>query len=212
MNDGADISGAFQRPNPIDYLLVAESLCLDVGLNVHVGRLEVGLIGLRGGRVMFADMPGASGHTALSLLVRLSNARVMVNRWTAHAVNVEAPWRELVGEGDGRWSVGRAQRLAEVEAELRELDGESAADSGAYEIAGVRSVDADAPARRVVAELLDWGVSEAYLGGELEHARMLACVRERVQPNDLLAAANLERLRLRLLEDEFVAGVAEVQE
>jgi hypothetical protein len=210
MSNNADISGVFQRPTLMDYLVVAESQKVDAGLNVYVGRLEVGLVGLSGGRVVYADMPGASGNTALSLLARLSNARIVINQWSAHLANVDRPWRELVGEPDPNAAVGRAQRLAEVRAELRELDSERESESGVYDRIENNTGDLGL-ARRVAAELLDWAVIDAYTSGDFEVSRELASAREIVAPGDLLAAANLERLRLRLLEDEFVSGVVGVQ-
>ena len=210
MNGSADISGAFQRPTLVDYLIVVEHDSIDLCLHLYVGALEVGIIGVRGGRVVHADLPGASGNTALSLLARLSDARITPEPWTERASNVEGGWRQLVDQGQIANSPGRRQRLAQIRAELRELDAEIAAESGVYEIAQPEPSSAGAPALAVATELLDWAVVEAYLVRDIEGARALAERREQLKPGDLTSAANLERLRLRLLEDELVAGVAEV--
>jgi hypothetical protein len=212
MSNAAELSGSFQRPNLVDYLLVAEHQELDVGLHVHVGRLDIGVVGVHAGRAIHADMPGASGNTALALLSRVSNARVVPRRQQYDIQNIDKPWRELIGENEPSLATGRAHRLAHVRAELRELASERAEDSGVYEMVERTRDPEHHFAARVMAELVDWAVVEAYLCGEIEQARCLVVQRERLCPGDLLPAANLERLRLRLLEDEFVAGVAEVRE
>ena len=210
MNESADISGAFQHPTLVDYLMVVEHDPIDLCLHLYVGALEVGIIGVRGGRVVHADLPGASGNTALSLLARLPDARITPEPWTERANNVEGAWRQLVDQGQIANSPGRRQRLSQIRAELRELDAELAAESGVYEIARPEPSSADASALRVATELLDWAVVEAYLVRDIEGARILAERREQLEPGDLTSAANLERLRLRLLEDEIAADVAEV--
>lgn len=212
MSNVAELSGTFQRPNLVDYLLVAEHQKLTVGLHVHVGRLDIGIVGVHAGQPVHADMPGASGNTAFTLLARVSSARIVPSCWQHEVANIHKPWRELVSENEPALANGRTQRLAQVRAELRELDSERAAESGVFELVE-RKRDHEHPlAARVAAELVDWAVVEAYLRGELEQARCLVGHRERLCPGELISAANLERLRLRLLEDEFVAGVAEVRE
>lgn len=206
----ADISGSFQRPTVVDYLIVAEHETLDLGLKLYVGALEVGLVGLEAGRVVYAELPGASGNLAVSLLSRLPSARIMPESWVSRTPNVLAPWRELI---DGRlWgsSAGRSQRLATARAELRELDAELAAESGVYSCPLPQPSGDEGQAQRLAAELLDWAAIEAYLCGEVEQARLLVDRRERLRPGELTCAANLERLRLRLLEDELAADVAEL--
>jgi hypothetical protein len=208
-----DVSGVFDRPDLIDYILVAEHQQLDLCLRVYVGRLEIGLIGVHVGSPVYADMPGATGNTAFALLARLSNARIVPSRWKYDTTNIDSPWRELVGGGEQVSPAGRTRRLADVRSELRELDEELAQEqSGEIEREVGSHDDEQQLALKVAAELLDWRVVEVYLRGDFEHARRLAGQRERLQPGELLPAANLERLRLRLLEDEFVAGVAEVRE
>lgn len=210
MSGSADISGAFQRPTLVDYLIVVEHDSLDICLHLHVGALEVGVIGVRGGRVVHAELPGAKGDTALSLLARLPDARVSAERWTQLATNVDRSWRSVVEPSSLDNSPGRRQRLTQIRAELRELDAEIAAESGVYAIEGPQPVSVDARTLKVAAELFDWAVIEAYMSGSVEAARSLAERREQLKPGDLTSAANLERLRLRLLEDELAAGVAEV--
>jgi hypothetical protein len=212
MSNVAELSGAFQRPNLIDYLLVAEHQQLAVGLHVHVGRLDIGIVGVHAGQPIHADMPGASGNTAFSLLARVSNARIVPSRWQHDVGNIDKPWRDLVSEDEPALATGRSQRLAQVRAELRELDSEGAEGSGVFERVEPERDHEYHLAARVAAEIVDWAVVESYLRGEFEHARGLIVHRERLCPGELLPAANLERLRLRLLEDEFVAGVAEVKE
>lgn len=212
MSIAAELSGTFQRPNLVDYLLVAEHQQLEVGLHVHVGRLDIGLVGVHAGRAVHADMPGAIGNTAFALLARVSNARIVPSRWQYDVGNIDKPWRELVGENESALASGRTRLLAQVRTEMRELDDERAEDSGVFELIERKRDHEHDLAARVAAELVDWAVVEAYLRGELEQARGLVVQRERMCPGELLPAANLERLRLRLLEDEFVAGVAEVEQ
>lgn len=209
MSNAAELSGSFQRPNLVDYLLVAEHQKLEVALHVHVGRLDIGIVGIHAGLAVYADMPGAMGNTAFALLARVSNARIVPSRWQHAGGNIDKTWREIIGESEPALATGRTQRLAQVRAELRELDSERAEDSGVFQHQHQHQHQL---AARVAAELVDWAVVEAYLRGEIDLARGLVVQRERICPGELLPAANLERLRLRLLEDEFVAGVAEVKE
>jgi biotin carboxyl carrier protein len=208
MTTHADISGAFQRPTLVDYLIVAEHQRLDLALHLHIGALEVGVIGVSGGGVVHAELPGASGDPAITLLARLPDTRIMPERWTPRVTNVDRPWRELIPESMQESSPGRSQRLAEVRAELQELAEELAAEEPAAE-EPASSSQADARAKRMAAELLDWAAIEAYMSGGVERARTLVQRSEEVRPGQLICAANLERLRLRLLEDEIATEVAE---
>ena len=210
MTTNADISGAFQRPTLVDYLIVAEHEGLDLGLHLHIGALEVGRVEVRGGQVVFAELPGAAGDAAVSLLARLANARVMPERGLAGQANVETPWRELIDEAQWASSPGRKQRLAQIRAELRELDGEPAAESGVYEVPSDLDAD-DHRVARTAAELIDWVAIETYLEGDVDRARALFEQHERLRPGEIVNAANLERLRLRLLEDDLTEGIAGVR-
>lgn len=223
MTHSADLSGSFQRPHLVDYLLVAEQLGLDIALNVHVGRLEIGVVGIDGGQVIYAEMPGASGSTALSLLMRLPSARIVPGRWERKDSNLDKPWRELVDGRDGALGTDRTQRLGQVRAELRDLDDDSAGESGRRLVlltasnsgAFTRvdpggSEDSDGSETAAAADILDVAMLDAYLRGGIEHARELLLARDRLEPGLLLVAANLERIRLRLLDDEFVTSIAEV--
>lgn len=205
----ADISGAFQRPTLVDYLFVAEHETLDLGLKLYVGALEVGLVGLEAGRVVYAELPGATGNLAVSLLSQLPSVRLMPETWAPRTPNVLVPWRELIDGRQWETSAGRSRRLVQIRAELRELDAEQAAESGVFSCPP-RPPSDTAKAQQIAAELLDWAVIETYLSGELEQARALADRRERLWPGELTCAANLERLRLRLLENEIATDVAEV--
>lgn len=209
----ADISGAFQRPTLVDYLFVAEHETLNLGLKLYVGALEVGLIGIDVGRVTFAELPGATGNVAVSLLSQLSSARIMAQSWAPRTPNVLAPWRELIDRSQWDSSAGRSRRLVQIRAELHELDAELTAESGVHScptppMSGQMSGQ-QAKAQRIAGELLDWAAIEAYLGGQLEQAQILVDRRERMWPGELTCVANLERLHLRLLEDEISMSVAE---
>ncbi|MCA9696473.1 MAG: hypothetical protein KC431_03025 [Myxococcales bacterium] len=207
MTSTADISGSFQRPSLVDYLIVAEHQSRDLGLRLWIGALEIGLIAVCAGEVAYAELPGAGGDTALTLLAKLP-ARVTPEPWVGRDRNVHKPWRELIDEQQWGNSPGRSQRLTAIRAELAELDeetGELDSQTGASVLADETEVPTRA--RRVSVELLDWLAIEAYLEGEREQARALLTVRERSAPGDLLCAANLERLRLRLLEDDIEASV-----
>lgn len=207
MHGQADISGAFARPTIVDYLIVAELEQLSLTLHIHVGALRVGIIGVNGGRVVFAELPGAEGDTALSLLTRLPKARVMPEPWTPHVSNVQASWRALVDGDLEHEAPGRSQRLSQIRAELRELESEAAQTTDGRE---AEIAPAELEAAPAAAELLDWAGVEAYLRGDIDGARAIFAQRDALCPGDLICAANLERLRLRLLEDEIAATVSEV--
>lgn len=210
MTNLADISGAFVRPNLVDYLMLVEHDRRDASLHIYVGQLEVGLLGVENGSVVHAEMPGAGGDAALSLLLRLSNSRVLAEAPQRREPNVSRPWRELASESQLSSSPGRPQRLAQIRAELAELEIGQANESGVYELN--RGTHEETRERKIVCELLSWVVVEAYLEGDREHARELASRCQQLHSGELLCTANLERLRLRLLEDEIAAEVAEVEE
>lgn len=212
MMSNAHISGAFQRPTLVDYLIVAEHETLDLSLKLYVGRLDVGLVGVAAGKVVYAELPGAEGKLAVSLLSRLPSARIMAETWAPRTPNVFAPWRELIDGSQWASSADRSQRLVQIRAELRELEAETAAESGVFsDPPAPRAAGGDeARAEKIMSELLDWAGIEAYLSGDLEQAQALIDRRERLCPGQLMCGANLERLRLRLLEDEIAASVTEV--
>ncbi|NVB42565.1 hypothetical protein G6O69_32375 [Pseudenhygromyxa sp. WMMC2535] len=209
MSINADVSGSFQRPTLVDYLIVAELQSLDLGLRLWIGALEVGLVGLRDGQVTHAELPGASGDPALTLLARLP-VRITTELWSTELHTVRSPWRELVDESIWGASPGRAQRLEAIRSELQELFSEPKQRLiEEIDPVEVQEDHALTRARRLATELLDWAAVEAYLGGDRERARRLLGQREQLLPGDLLCAANLERLRLRLLEDEITASVGD---
>ncbi|EDM78498.1 hypothetical protein PPSIR1_33324 [Plesiocystis pacifica SIR-1] len=205
-----DMSGSFRWPTLIDYLVILDDLAVDIGLRAWIGALEVGFVGVADGRPVFAEIPGARGDTALTLLARLPAARVVPEAWTKANPNIEQDWRGLVDLSSWEAIPGRSQRLASVRSELLEFraDGRRGERSETF-------VDDDAELARehkIVAQLLAWAAVEAYLGGDLESARALIVRRDSVAPSDLVSAANLERLRLRMLEDELAASVRNIGE
>lgn len=209
MAQNADTSGSFHRPTLLDYLTVLEHETLELCLEVHVGALEIGLVGVQRGAVVHAQLPGASGPFALQLLAKLPNTRLSPQRWRECEANVSAPWRELLEPHPEEQPAGRRQRLSLVRAELRELDAELAAESGVYEIPRPEPGPVERKALDIVGRLFDWCAIDSYLEGEIEVARALVQRRGQIQA-DILALANLERLRLRLLEDELTAKVEEL--
>lgn len=204
MNDSTNTSGAFMRPSLIDYLLVAEREQLRVGLLVHVGRLELGLVGVDGGRVVYAELPGSSGDLALALLTQVPGTRVVPQAWDGRPANVERSWRELVSDQQLNAAPGLAWRLDHVLAELAEID---ELERPADDVTPTH----DPSVRDAVAELLDWGAAHACLHADIGRAHALLTRREQLCAPDLVCAANLERLHLRLLEDEITTAVAEEQ-
>jgi len=218
MTRSADISGAFAHPTLVDYLVVLEHESLEICLQIHVGALEVGTVGVRRGVVSHAELPGARGEVALRLIASLANARISPEAWAEAEAEAEAeanvtrPWRELLDGALAEQAEGRRQRLSLVRAELRELDAELAAESGIYEIPRPEPGPAERAALQVVAQLFDWATIDAYLDGDVEQARTLAQRRGQLCSSDAIVVANVERLQLRLLDDELAAGIAEVSQ
>lgn len=209
MSKNVDTSGSYQRPTLIDYLVVLEQEELEISLHVHVGTLEVGVVSVQQGAVVHANLPGATGDSALKLISQLPNTRISPEVWTNPEPNITAPWRDLIPVQDYDQSVDRRQRLSLVRAELRELDAELAAESGVYELPTSEPGPIERKALRIVGSLFDWSALDAYLDDDIEDARSIMQKRTQIA-SDPIALANLERLRLRLLDDELAADFAEV--
>ena len=206
------VSSSNERPGLLDYLLVLEHGRLDVGLKVWIGALEVGFVGVAEGRAIHAELPGASGDAALSLLLRMSGAHVTLEPWQPVPGEMSS-WRDLMEAGQGEASAGRPQRLARARAELAGQGGLRSGVSG-------REVEAEAPAQvgeeherasRAVARMFEWAAVESYLVGELDEASELLRRASRLESTGWVSVANLERLRLRLLEAEIEASVQGVE-
>ncbi len=194
MPDDAHKPSLAERPRLVDFLIVAEHRVLDIGLRMWVGAIEVGLVGTSAGRVVFAELPGATGDAALQLLASLTEARVVPETWTTRVTNVESHWRRLISEGVPA-SGGRGPRLAAAREALRDwIDGDG------------ESYEADEPnsrAMRLAIELLDWAAITAYLAHDLARAERLLERRKAIGAADAVCRANLERLRLRRLDEEL---------
>lgn len=214
MSPAAHITNSGERPRLVDFLLIAEDQQIDVGLRVWVGAVDVGLVGIASGTVVFAEIPGTAGDPALKLLAILSGARFVPEAWTTRVTNVESSWRTLVDERELLASADRAQRLAAARDELQRRAGSvrehsARASEASSEDSGVFGCDEpDESTRRALRlglELLDWGAISAYLRGDLDRARRLLERREQLQPGDLICQANLQRLRMRILDQEVEA-------
>lgn len=213
-----DMSGSFRWPTLIDYLVLLDEEDVSVGLRLWIGALEVGFVGVETGQVCVARMPGVDGRMALGLLAELPGVRVVPEPWIADERNVEGHWE---GHWEGRWrelvdwSVweslpDRTQRLGQVREELEAIRSGSEptrADSGSNEDGDDRR-----RARALAAGLLRWVGIEAYLDGDLEGARGFLSGEAALLPGEIVTAANLERLRVRLLEDELAASVLSLGE
>ena len=208
MGDIASSSGAFMRPTLLDYLIVAEELEFSVGLRVFIGRLELGLIGFERGRVVVAELPGSQGDSALALLVRMPGTRTVAELWSPRAPNVEAQWRDIVPSEQLASSSGRAWRLGAVRDELGELGPDSKRSTPNKLVRRV-PLPNEPLLLRVAGILLDWAAADACLDDEVERAHALLTQRVKLCPAELICAANLERLHLRLLADDIVTSVAE---
>jgi len=195
MPDYAPPSAPVERPYLVDFLTVIDDQKLDIALRLWMGSIEVGLIGISTGRVVFAELPGATGGAALQLLASLTEARLVPEPWTKRESNVDLQWRALVNEHEPVSSTVRKQRLA---AARHALQGWILEDLGGSED--------EAPndrAQRVVLDLLDWSSIVAYLNGDLDRTEELLSRRKSLGPTDTICSANLARLRLRRLDDEF---------
>ena len=148
------VSGALRRPTLVDYLIVAEQDSLDLSLRLYVGALEVGLIGIETGRLVYADLPGATGDLAISLLSRLPSPRVVPEAWASLTPNIHASWRDLVDGLEWDSPLGRSRRLVLIRAELRELDAQVT--SGLRPCPGPQPSGDAEKALAIVTELLDW--------------------------------------------------------
>jgi hypothetical protein len=190
---------AAERPRLIDFVIVAEQQELDVGLRLWVGAVDVGLVGISAGRVVFAELPGAVGDVALQLLASLPEARVVPESWTIRVTNVESHWRTLVNQREIAGSVARVQRLVAARDALRSCVSNVAVVS----VEGIEVGEPGGHALQIGLELLDWAAIGAYLDGDLDRARRLLERRTLLGRGNLICRANLERLRLRLLDEEL---------
>ena len=201
--DIASVSGAFMHPLLVDYLLVAEEVRATVDLHLYIGRLELGLIGLNRGEVEFAELPGSAGDEALVLLARMPGTRVSAEPRHSRGANVTRPWREAVEPGQLESCPGQAWRLDAVREELAELaEEESSTESPAR-----LEHDRDPLLVEIIGELLDWAAASACLADDIERAHALLVRRVQLCPTELICAANLERLHLRLLTDDIASSV-----
>jgi len=207
-----NITNSGERPRLVDFLLLAEDQKIDVGLRVWVGAVDVGLVGISSGTVIFAELPGNTGDSALKLLAILSGARIVPEAWTTRVTNVESHWRTLVDERELLASADRAQRLSAARDELQRAGGREPSarlSAGSSEDSGVFGcAEPDESTRRALRlglELLDSSAIAAYLRGDLDRARRLLERREQLQPGDLICRANLECLRIRLLDQQAPA-------
>ena len=205
MADLANASGAFMRPKLVDYLLVAEELELSVCLRLFIGRLELGVIGLERGKAVFAELPGSEGDAALALLMRMPGTRAVAEPWSARGPNVETQWRDMAQAEQLASSPGLAWRLDAVRGELMELDEPSCPPL----VDNNHSAEPSSDALRVAGILLDWAAADACLDDEIKRAHALLTRRVALCRTELICAANLERLHLRLLADDIVTSVAE---
>ena len=204
---GANVSGAFMRPTLTDFLQVAEADRLLLDLLLHVGPLEIGLIGVDAGRVVHAELPGSVGDSALALLLQMPGIQVVPERGRRRTPNVERAWRELADAEQLRATPGQAWRLEHVRAEIAEL-----VDVEPSEAPLDAASEPDAELVAMIGALLDWAAADACLRADNERAHALLSLRERLCAPEIVCAANLERLHLRLLEDEIAASVVEVRQ
>ncbi len=193
-------SSPAERPHLVDFLVVADHRRLDIGLRVWIGAIEVGLICISTGSVVFAELPGATGDVAVQLLASLSDARIVPESWTTRETNVASHWRTLVCERLLVESAARRQRLAAAGDALQPWSGQ--------EMAAPEPDEPNSRAQRVAVGLLDWAAIMAYLDGRLTRAQELLERRQAIGSDDLFCRANFERLRLRRLEDELDASLA----
>lgn len=205
-----DMSGAHQRPELIDFLLVSEHDRLSATLELRLGAIEVGLVEVSGGHVTHAELPGVTGDAALTLLARMTNLHVNPEPGQPRLATITRPWRVFFGEQALASSPARTEGRHAARALLAEVGSSPGPLPEPSDI--VPSGAGPTPLARVAATIFDQAAIQAYLDGELAHARALLVQRERLAAGDLLANANLERLRLRLLEDELVSSVSEVAE
>lgn len=198
------------RPALIDYLLVVEELELSVELHLFIGRLELGVLALADGRVCFAELPGSTGDAALALLARMPGTRVVAEAWVPRIANVECTWRDVIEQEELASSPGRAWRLDAVREELEEL-GEAAKPNLPRLVHSRPATELASPLRDVVGLLFDWAAADACLADDIEAAHALLTRRVELCPTELICAANLERLHLRLLADDIATSVAREQ-
>jgi len=188
-------SAPVERPYLVDFLIVIEDQKLDIGLRLWMGAIEVGLIGISAGRVVFAELPGATGDAALRLLASLTGARLAPESWTTRGSNVDLQWRGLVDEHESVGPAVRKERLAAARDALK--------DWISSDFGGSEDEAPNGRAQRVVLDLLDWCSVVAYLDGDLDRTEELLVRRRSLGPDTSICSANLERLRLRRLDGEF---------
>lgn len=193
---------AYSRPRLIDYLQIASHESLTVELQLRLGAIACGRLAIREGRVIHADMPGASGELALELLGRVPNLRVEVGALGETETTVTRSWTSVLGSA-GDQDEHASVRRAQVYAELRHFG----LGGGSKELTSTTTAHSFSSlqlrrAQRVAATLLRRAGLLAYLGGDLDRARR--CY-ERVlalRPRDIESRVNAERIRARMLDDE----------
>lgn len=202
--------GERERPALVDYLLVAAREKLELSLRLRLGALELGQLGLEDGRVVHAQMPGASGNLALELLARVPGTRVEPGPAVDEAANVNRDWREVFAGALKARSSGRTARRGRVYAELRGLgllDEDDERDPGASMSMTTLSVTEHAlELSAATLELLGRAALEAYLRGDLDQAQALFSRCVHLSPESRCCRTNLERVRLRILDEESLRG------
>ncbi|MFV8751521.1 tetratricopeptide repeat protein [Nannocystaceae bacterium ST9] len=159
---------------------------------------------MREGRVVHAEMPGATGELALELLGRVPDLRVEVAAASGvDPATVERPWLAILGSVADRVDDEHASmRRARVYAELRELGiGVGPAlvalpPTPSYPAVKLRA------ARHVAASLLRRAGLLAYLADDLDRARRCYERALTLRPRDAASRVNAERIRARMLDGE----------
>lgn len=85
------------KPSAADILHSLADQGRSVSALLWLGRVEVGRIDVERGEVIHAEIPGASGDTALRLFPRLVGVRITLDELRVSERSVGPDWRELLG-------------------------------------------------------------------------------------------------------------------
>ncbi|MFV8751519.1 tetratricopeptide repeat protein [Nannocystaceae bacterium ST9] len=191
------------RPGLVDYLRVASRDSLTFELRLRVGAIACGRLAIRDGRVIHAEMPGATGDLALELLGRVPNLRAEPGALGESEVSLRQPWtHSLAAVIEQTQDESAHLRRARVYAELRALGLGPPTDPPSAAVNHSFSRLQLGRARRSAARLLRRAGMLAYLAGDLERARRCYERALTLRPRDLESRANTERIRARMLDGE----------
>jgi hypothetical protein len=96
------------------FLIELEARSADADLALLLGEVIVGYLAVRGGEVKHAELPGAEGDTALSMLPQLAGLQARVDATTDSRTTVSTSWRSYYPEHDPRLRMPKLAAVADI--------------------------------------------------------------------------------------------------